>query len=225
LAGVPDEKTEGLDRESPVSLCYFHLADDTASMPTSRGLLTGPTRFFEEQGQRALTGIPSPQAHAVWEALTAHTEPQKDLLESITPIFAMPIGRPGWDKPRNRADLLLIGAIQADRRRILMEPGCREGIDLQGVEGDRPTHAVALRGKQRIEHLSQPVIMERGAREAGLEQGEYPTLLQACPYLIESMMAIKNREEQRLHTTPTRENMGRVWRAERIDKCRHVELA
>jgi hypothetical protein len=38
-------------------------------------------------------------------------------------------------------------------------------------------------------------------------------------------MAIQNRQEQRLHTTPTRENMGRVWRAERIDECRHVELA
>jgi hypothetical protein len=31
------------------------------------------------------------------------------------PIFAVPIGRPGWDKPRNRADLLLIGPIQGNR--------------------------------------------------------------------------------------------------------------
>jgi hypothetical protein len=28
-----------------------------------------------------------------------------------------------------------------------------------------------MRGKQRIQDLSQPVIMERGLREAGLEQG------------------------------------------------------
>jgi hypothetical protein len=42
---------------------------------------------------------------------------------------------------------------------------------LQGVEGDRPKHAVEMRGKQRLEHLPQAVIMERGACEAGLEQG------------------------------------------------------
>src|SRR5262249_16034252 len=34
-----------------------------------------------------------------------------------------------------------------------------------------------------------------------LEQGYHPTLLQACPHLIESMMAIENRQEQGLHAT------------------------
>jgi hypothetical protein len=86
-------------------------------------------------------------------------------------ILAGPIGRPRRDKPFDRADCRLISPIQGDRCRILMEPGGREGIHLQGVERDRPEHAIELRGKQGIEALPQPIIMERGSRKAGLEQG------------------------------------------------------
>ena len=87
------------------------------------------------------------------------------------PIFAVPIGRPRRDRSFPQVGLLLIGPIQGNCRRILMKPRGREGIDLQGVECDRPKHAVEMRGKQRIEDLPQPVIMERDAFEAGLEQG------------------------------------------------------
>jgi hypothetical protein len=37
-------------------------------------------------------------------------------------------------------------------------------------------------------------------------------------------MAIKNRQEQGLHSPPTRQDMGGVRRAEGIDERRHVEL-
>src|SRR5262245_41896082 len=67
--------------------------------------------------------------------------------------------------------------------------------------------------------------MERGSREAGLEQGDHATLLQTCPHLRERMMTIENREEQGLHATATRENRGRVRRTESIDERRHVERA
>ena len=87
-------------------------------------------------------------------------------------ILAVPIGRPRRDRLScDRAGLLLISPIQGDRGRILMEPGCRDGIHLQGVECDRPKHVVEMRGKQDIEDLPQPVIMERCSREARLEQG------------------------------------------------------
>jgi hypothetical protein len=99
------------------------------------------------------------------------------LLEIITPIFAVPIGRTRRDRACALVRLLLIGSLQGDRRRILMEPGCRDGLDLQGVEGDSPKHTVQIRGKQRIQDLPQSVIMERGAREAGLEQRYHATLL------------------------------------------------
>src|ERR1043166_4989480 len=124
-----------------------------------------------------VTGIPLAQAHAQREPITAHAETQEHLLEIITPIFAVSIGRTRWDKPFARASLLLIGPIQANRRRILMEPGGCQGIDLQGVKRDRTKHAVEMRGKERLQDLPQPVIMERGSREAGLEQGDHATLL------------------------------------------------
>src|SRR4029453_5290306 len=47
LAGVDEEKTEGFDSQSPVSIFHFHPAGDTAAVPASRGLLTCPARFFE----------------------------------------------------------------------------------------------------------------------------------------------------------------------------------
>jgi len=67
---------------------------------------------------------------AEWEAITAHTKTQQYLREIITSILAVPIGRPGRDRAFAQGGLLLIGPIQGDRRRILMEPGSREGIDL-----------------------------------------------------------------------------------------------
>jgi hypothetical protein len=106
-----------------------------------------------------------------------------------------------------------------------MEPWGREGIDLQGVEGDSPTHTVERRGTPRLEPLPQPVIMERGACAAGLEQGEPPTLLQACPSLLEGMRAIEKRQEQGFDATATREDMRGVRRAEGLDAGRHVALA
>jgi hypothetical protein len=73
-----------------------------------------------------------------------------------------------------------------------MEPGGRAGRDLQSVEGDRPKHAVEMGGKERVEDLPEPVIMERGALEAGLKQGEPPTFLQTCPHLIAPISAERN---------------------------------
>jgi hypothetical protein len=183
------------------------------------------TFLDRHRGLCAVTGVAVPQAHAEWEAFTAHAEAQEDLLEIIAPIFAVPIGRPGWDKPRNRADLFLIGPIQADRRRILMEPGGRDSIDLQGIECDGAKDTSELRGKQRIENLTEAVIVQRGSFQAILEQGEHPTFLQTCPHFIEGMMAIENREKQSLDPTATREDIGRVWSAEGIDERSYLELA
>jgi len=143
------------------------------------------------------------QAHAEREAITADAETQEDLLEIIPPIFAVPIGRPGRDQPCDWAGRLLIGPIEGDGRCILMEPGCREGINVQGVEGDGTKDAVELRGTQRLEHLAKAVIVQRRSSQTILEQGEHPALLQARPHLIEGMMAIENGQEQGLDATAT----------------------
>src|SRR5262249_30139953 len=141
------------------------------------------------------------------EALTAPAETQEDVLAVIPPILAGPISRAGRDTPRNRADRLLIGPIQAERPRLLMEPRGREGIARQGVEGDRPKDAVERRGTQRIEHLAEAVIVPRRSSQAILEPGEPPALLQTCPHLIQGMMPIENRQAQGRHATATREPM------------------
>jgi hypothetical protein len=128
--------------------------------------------------------MPIAQAHAERQASAAYTETQEDLLEIITPSFAVPIGRAGRDQPFDRAGLLLLGPRQGERCRILMEPGGRDGIDVQGVEGDGPKHAVEMCAKQRLENLAEAVIVQRHSSKAILEQGEHPALLHACPHLI-----------------------------------------
>src|SRR5262249_8789827 len=111
------------------------------------------------------------------------------------PIFAMPIGRTRRDQPFDWASLLLIGPIESDRRRILMEPGGRDGKDLKGVEGVSTKNAVEIGGQQGTEDVPQPVIMDRGARQARLKEGKHPPFLPTCPHFIEGMMAIQNRQE------------------------------
>jgi hypothetical protein len=164
-------------------------------------------------------------AQAEREAITAHAETQEDLLELIMPICAVPIGRTRQDRSVDRAGFLFIGSVESERRGVLRQPRGREGIDLQGVERDRTTHAVEMRGTQRSEDLPQPVIMERSAVEPGLEQGEHATVLQARPHRIEGMMASEHRQEEGLHSTARREDRRRVWRAEGSDERRHVALA
>jgi hypothetical protein len=72
------------------------------------------------------------------------------LFEVITTVFAMPVGRPRC--PR-RLRFVLIDPIEGYRRGILLQPGCRDGIDLQGVEGERTQHRVEIGRKQRIEDM------------------------------------------------------------------------
>jgi hypothetical protein len=75
-----------------------------------------PSRANGQPGRKrpgscgAVTGMAIPQTHAEWEPLTADVATQEDLLESTTPIFAMPLGGLGWDTPRARAALLLLSS-------------------------------------------------------------------------------------------------------------------
>jgi hypothetical protein len=111
-------------------------------------------------GLCAVIGIAIAHTQAEGQAITAHPQPQEHLLESIMPIFAVPIRRARGDWPVALVGLLLIGAIEGDRRRSLLEPGGREGLPFQGLERDRTKQPVQIRRKQPIEALSQPVILE-----------------------------------------------------------------
>jgi hypothetical protein len=132
-------------------------------------------------------------AQAEGKAITAHAKTQEPLLEIIMPIFAGPISRTRRDWPFAPVGLLLISSIEGDRRRILVQPGGRDGIDRQGLQRDSTKHTVQIRRKQPIEDLPQPVIMAGGSRQARLEYGSHPTFLQTCPHLVAGMRAIKKR--------------------------------
>jgi hypothetical protein len=156
-----------------------------------------------DRGLWAVSGLAIAHAQAEWEALTAHAKTQEHWRELMMPICAVPIGRTRRDWPFAPVGLLLISPIEGDRRRLLGQPGGRDGIDLQGMERDRTTHTVQIHRKQRSEDLPEPVIMARGARQARLEYGEPPPFLQTCPYLLEGMMAIENGQERGFYSTAT----------------------
>ena len=147
------------------------------------------------------------------------------------PIFAMPIGRPWGDRAlwtcERGCGLLsfLIGPIQRDRGRILMEPGGRDGIDLQGVQCDRPKHAIEIRGKQGIEDLAQPVIVQRRWRSGRAEAG---ATSRAPPGAPPPYRGHDGHPESPGATPPPHghtRGYGGVRRAEGIDERSHVELA
>ena len=78
------------------------------------------------------------------------------------PIFAVPISRTRWDQPFDRAGLLLIGPIESDRRRILMEPGGRDGIDLRALSAIAPNTRLRL-AANRVSRIC-PAAGNHGAR-------------------------------------------------------------
>jgi hypothetical protein len=63
-----------------------------------------------------------------------------------------------------------IRPIERHRRGVLVQPGCRDGIDRQRFERDRTKDPVEIGRKERIEDVPSPVIMERGPREPRLQQ-------------------------------------------------------
>jgi acetoin utilization protein AcuB len=74
------------------------------------------------------TRVAIAHTQAEWKALPTDAKTQEHLLEIITSIFAVPIGRTRRDQPFDRVGLLRIGPIERDGRRILMEPWGRDGI-------------------------------------------------------------------------------------------------
>ena len=119
-----------------------------------------PTHPLQAQGQTLLnrhgrfhtiTAVAIPHAEAQGDpAIPAHAETEEHLFEVVTTVFAMPIGRPG--RPRCLR-FVRIRPIERNGRGVLMQPGRRDGIDLQRFEGDRAKHPVEIGRKQRIEDV------------------------------------------------------------------------
>src|SRR5262249_34980368 len=110
-----------------------------------------------------------------------YAQTQEHLFEVIASIFAVPVGRPGRSSSLR---LVRIRPIERNGRGVLMEPGGRDGVDLQRFEGDGAKDLVEIGSKQRIEDVTQPVIMKRGPCEPWLKPGEHAALFQPLPHLI-----------------------------------------
>jgi hypothetical protein len=152
--------------------------------------------------------------------IPTHTETQQDLLEIVSTVFAMPIGRA---RGSGGLRFVYIRPIERNGRRILMEPRGRDRIDLQRFEGDHAKNLVEIRGKQGIEDMAETVIVERGTWQRRLQQRYYAALFQPFTYLIEGMMSIQNGKDQGFDPTSAREPMRRMRRDKAVNHTSHLQ--
>ena len=106
--------------------------------------------FLNREGRfDTLTAVAIPQTSTEGQTtLPAHPQTQEYLFEVVATIFAMPIRRAGYLWPLR---LVLIRAIQGNRRGVLMQPWGRDRLGLQRLERDSAKHAVKIRRKPRIQ--------------------------------------------------------------------------
>jgi hypothetical protein len=95
------------------------------------------------------------------------------VVEVVPPICALSLSRAGV--------LLEAGArppppLECHGRGVLRQSGRRDGLHLQGLQGDHAQPAIALGGQQGSEAVPHPVSMEGGPREPRLQQRSPPLL-------------------------------------------------
>src|SRR5262249_4982342 len=147
-------------------------------------------------------------------AIPAHAKTEEPRFAIVPPVFARPVSRP---RSPQRLRFVLIGPIAGKRGGALRPPRGRDGIDLQGLESHGTKLGVEMGRTQRIEAVPQPVIIAGGTGEPCLQQGPHPTLFEPSPDFREGMRPVQNRAHQGFDSTPTREPMGRVRRAETVN--------
>jgi hypothetical protein len=175
--------------------------------PHSQGAATGglpsghePTPPLQAPGQPRLTrqgrvptlaamALPhaAPQGEA---AIPTHAAPAPPWLEVVTPVLALPVGRPRRPRPLRGG---LIDPREGQRGGILRQPGRREGLALQGCERARTHHRVEMGRQQGIEERPAAGLMEGGPRASRLHQRHPATLLQASPALGEGLRPSQKR--------------------------------
>jgi hypothetical protein len=120
----------------------------------------GQTLFNRYRGFYTIAAVAVADTEAQgYATIPAHAKTEEYLFEVVTPVFAMPVGRP---RSSRHLRFVLIGPIEGNRGGVLMQPRCRDGIDLQGFEGHCTKHGVEIGRKQRIEDVPHPVIIECG---------------------------------------------------------------
>jgi len=175
----------------------------TPPLHTSRQTFPKRARRFH-----TLTPLAIAHADASGEAPSPpHAEPAEHLCEIVPTVCALPVG---WPRCPQGLRVLRRRPRARKGRGVRMHPGCQDGLPLQRSEGDGTIPPVQMGRKQRLEEVSQPIIMARGPRAPRLQQRHPAPFCQPFPHLLEGMIAIQNREDQRCDPTPTREPRRRV---------------
>jgi hypothetical protein len=128
--------------------------------PTDPLQAQGQALFNRHRGFDTIAAVAVAYTEAQgYATIPAHAKAEEHLFAVVTPVFAMPVGRPR--SPR-QLWFVLIGPLEGNRGGVLMQPRGRDGRDLQGFESHCTTHGVEIGRKQRIEDVPHPVIIECG---------------------------------------------------------------
>jgi hypothetical protein len=113
--------------------------------PKTEALFDGARRLH------TIARIPIPAPHTQWQpAIATDSQTQEHLLEIRAAIFAVSVS---WPRGSRGLWLVRIHPIERNRCGVLMQPGGRDGIDLERFEGDSPKDPIEIGGKQRIEDV------------------------------------------------------------------------
>ena len=173
------------------------------------------TRLNRQWGFHPLTPVPIPQPQASRSApIAAHPETQEPLFESVPALLARPVGWPGgpWG-----GGVVFLRSVERNGRGVLRQRGRRDGVALQGLEGNGAPDLVESGGQQRIAAGASPVIMERRACQAWLAHMHHPPLVQPLSHCVERMIAIQHRQDQGVDPMPRRAHMARMGREKAVD--------
>src|SRR5262249_61016121 len=99
--------------------------------------------------------IPQTEAQR-YASIPTHPETQQHLFEIVPPVFTMPVG---WPRCLWGLWFIFIRSMECNGRRVLMQPWCGNGIDLQGCERNGAIHRVEIGRRHRLEYVAQAVII------------------------------------------------------------------
>jgi len=101
--------------------------------------------------------IPPPKAQGD-AASPAHSEPEAPLVEVVVAILALSLRRV---RGLRTLRLVRIRPVEPHGRGVLRQPGRRDGLDREGLEGDHAQHLVELGGTPRIAEVAPAGVMQR----------------------------------------------------------------
>jgi hypothetical protein len=181
-------------RAAPLGLPLRHAPTPPLPGP-GQPCCNGPGRFPTS----AAVAITHTQAQGK-AAVPTHAQTAEHLFAGVPPVLALPVGRSR--RPR-RVRCVRLGPLEDQRGGVLRQPGRRDGIHCQGLQGERAPHPLAMGRTQRLQARPAPILMECGTRAPRVPPRSHAALFQPFAHFGERMRPLQHGEAHGCGPTPT----------------------